>query len=71
MSLNTQSIPMPLTALVDGRVWGLFAVEYTTADGVFSTYVYALSSEHASYIVDEMRSTAKLVGQVAGWMPAA
>lgn len=63
---SRSSIPMPLTVHVDGRDWHLFDVQYQTADGPFSTYIYAISSEHAEAIVLELRETARVGGQVCG-----
>lgn len=57
-------IPQPASVCVDGRVWCLFSVDYDTADGTFSTYIYAINSEHAGHIVSELRETARLSGQV-------
>ena len=59
-------IPMPLQTTIDGRVLRLFSINYTTADGEFSTYIYALSFEHAAAIVDELKQTARLSGEVVG-----
>ncbi len=70
MSLRTTPIQLPLTTVVDGRTWGLFGVDFKTADGTFSTYIYALSFEHASHIVEELRATATLGGKLEGWEPA-
>lgn len=68
--MNENPIPMPLTTVVDGRTWRLFDVLYTTADGEFSTYIYALSFEHAALLVEELRQTARLGGQIEGWVKA-
>lgn len=68
--MDTGSVPMPLTCVVDGRTWRLFGVDYTTADGEFATYVYALSFEHAAAIVEELKQTARLGGQLEGWVKA-
>ncbi len=59
-------ITMPLTVRVEGRDWHLFDVRYDTADGPFSTYIYAISAEHAEAIVLELRETARIGGQVCG-----
>lgn len=64
--LNTGPIQMPLTTVVDGRKWNLFEVEFSTADGEFGTYIYALSFEHAAAIVEELKQTARLGGQLEG-----
>ncbi|MGY5368778.1 hypothetical protein ACXGQP_15710 [Enterobacter oligotrophicus] len=51
-----QSVTMP-----DGKVWKIFDVGFTDADGVkFSFYIYALSREHASYVVEEIKKSAIL-----------
>lgn len=68
-AVNTP-VQLPLTTVVNGRTWSLFGVEYVTADGAFSTYIYALSFEHASHIIEELRATAKLLGKLDGWVPA-
>jgi membrane protein YdbS with pleckstrin-like domain len=62
-------VPMPLSCVVGGRTWLLFSVEFTTADGEFSTYIYALSAEHAAAIVDELKQTARLGGQIEEVIP--
>lgn len=56
--------------VVDGRVWRLFAIDFDTADGPSSTYVYGLSFEHAAAIVQELRDSARLGGQLEGAVPA-
>lgn len=68
--MNENPIPLPLTTVVGGRTWRLFDVLYTTADGEFSTYIYALSFEHAALLVEELRQTARLGGQIEGWVKA-
>lgn len=70
MPVRDDPIQMPLSVIVDGRTWRLFSVEYDTADGKFSTYIYALSDEHASAIVAELRQTARCGGAVVGWVKA-
>lgn len=68
--MNTSPIQMPVTTVVDGRTWRLFGLDYTTADGEFSTYIYALSFEHAAAIVEELKQTARLGGQLEGHVKA-
>jgi hypothetical protein len=46
------------------------SVEFGTVDGHFSTYIYALSDEHAAAIVAELRQTARCGGAVVGWVKA-
>lgn len=56
-----KKIEMPLKINVDNRPWELYDVHFNDADGkTFSFYIYAVSREHASYIVDEIRQTARL-----------
>lgn len=50
--------------IVNGRTWYLFSIDYDTADGKFATYIYALSLEHAQMIVQEMRQSSRVGGQV-------
>lgn len=59
-------VQLEAQVVVNGRAWRLFSFEYTTVDGVFQSYIYALSFEHASYIIEEMKATAKLFGRVEG-----
>lgn len=68
--MNENPIPLPLTTVVDGRTWRLFDVLYTSADGEFSAYIYALSFEHAALMVEELKQTARLGGQIEGWVKA-
>lgn len=68
--MTTAAIRMPATTVVDGRVWKLYGVDYTTADGEFSTYIYAISFEHASAIVEELKQTARLGGEIQGFVAA-
>jgi hypothetical protein len=63
-------IPLPISTVVSGKTWHLFGVSFDTAEGEFGTYIYALSFEHASYIVEELKQTARLSGQLEGWEPA-
>ncbi|WXL23934.1 hypothetical protein WG219_11260 [Ectopseudomonas mendocina] len=58
------AVTLPLSVIQDGKTWALFSFEYSTPDGRFSSYFYALSFEHASYILAEMRRTAGDIGQL-------
>lgn len=50
---------------VDGRDWHLFSVNFADADGrQFLFNIYAISREHASSIVQEIRETATLGDQI-------
>lgn len=59
------SIPVPLsTTGPDGQTWQLFTYDFMTQDGLFSGYIHALDMGHAEQLMDELRSSAVLVGQV-------
>lgn len=47
-----------------GRVWHPYAIEYDTPDGAFSTYIYAISDEHAQMMCADLRESARVTGQV-------
>lgn len=66
----TNTIELKTSCTVGGRTWKLFDVKFNTADGEFSTYIYALSFEHAEHICEELRNTAKVTGMVCGSCPA-
>lgn len=63
-------IPHPLTTKVNGRTWSLFSAHYKSSDGVFCFYFYAIDFEHASYMLEELKSTATLDGKVDSIVPA-
>lgn len=64
MANALSAIPLSLSTEVGGVRWGLYAVAFDTAEGSFVTYIYAVSAEHASHVVEELRATARLAGQV-------
>lgn len=49
---------------VDGATWHKHEVLFTTAEGTFSTYIYAVSDEHAVAIIEELRATARWNGRI-------
>ncbi len=55
---------MKLTVHQAGRDWHLYDIQYDTADGKFSFSIYALSMEHAAAMVEEIKTTARLVGRI-------
>lgn len=57
-------VTLPMTCFVDGMTWCLFTFDYKTPDGVFSSYFYAISPEHAAAIICEIKETAELKGQM-------
>lgn len=57
---------IPPTVRVNGITWNLFSVDFNTADGKFSTYIYAISREHAEAILFDIKDTAVIGGQIMG-----
>lgn len=64
MADTAPCIELRLSTHVGGRQWQLFSVDFTTADGEFSTYIHAISAEHAAAIVEELKQTARIGGQI-------
>lgn len=60
----SQTVELPLTCEHKGRTWHLFTYDYQTEDGEFCGYLHALSFEHASILLEELKSTATLRGQM-------
>lgn len=67
---NEGKCTMAHSCVVGGRKWLLYQLDYDTADGPFATYFYAISDEHAAAIIEEIKSTARLGGQIIGTYPA-
>jgi len=44
--------------------WKPFEVQFRSADGVFSFRVYAISHEHAELIVQDIKDTANVFGEI-------
>ena len=58
--MNSQSITLAQTVLAGGMKWQLYPVDFKTAEGTFSVYLYALNREHAAAILLELKETAVL-----------
>ena len=56
----------PSTVTVNGIKQYLFSVEFTTCDGKFTLPIYAVSFEHAQAIIEDIKATAIIRGQVGG-----
>lgn len=54
----------PLRVVVDGRMWRTYTCSYDTADGRFAFEIMALSMEHAAAMLEELKATAKLDGEI-------
>lgn len=58
------NIPQQTHVTVNGVPWVLFSAQYETPDGTYEFYFYAISFYHAEMVLQELKSTAKLTGQV-------
>jgi hypothetical protein len=48
----------------DGVEWRPFVMGYKTDEGNFTSIFYAVSPEHARLIIQDIRDTVELVGEV-------
>jgi hypothetical protein len=64
--MNEKFITTPIHCTVNGRQWHLFTADYKNDDGTFSLQFHALSMEHAAAVVEEIKETLTLKGQVIG-----
>ena len=49
-----------------GFAWRPFAVEYQSDDRTFGVVIYALSIEHARLVLDDLKETATVSGEIIG-----
>lgn len=59
-----KALNVPLEVIVDGDRWFLFGASYEGPDGTFSIHFYARSMEHAAMVVEDIKSSLKLDGQI-------
>lgn len=57
-------VPHPLRTECNGRQWALYSASYTTPDGRFAFYFYAISDYHAAMLLQELKETAVLDGRM-------
>lgn len=50
--------------IVDGREWRAFLCSYDTPDGTFAFEIMAISMEHAAAMLQELKETARLDGEL-------
>lgn len=62
--MEQNAVALPITAIVEGMTWHLYSFEFTTPDGTFSSYLYAISPVHAAELLQDMRKSAVLSGRV-------
>lgn len=61
---KANEVQMPLTVNCEGREWSLYTFDFDTPDGVFSSYLYAISFEHAAALLADLKETAVLKGRM-------
>ena len=64
--MSNSGIKQPLSCTVNGLEWSLYSFSFTTPDGWFSSHLYAISDDHARMLLEDLKTTAKLDGQVVG-----
>lgn len=64
--MNEKTVTTEIHPVVNGVRWHLFTAGYETADGHFSLHFHAVSLEHAAAVVEEIKATLTLKGQLIG-----
>lgn len=59
-------VELPVEVLENNQQWKLYTFEFSTQEGKFSSYFYATSMLHAACILEEMKNTAELSGEILG-----
>lgn len=57
------------TVWVEGREWRTYSAEFDSADGKFMFDFMAISDEHAAALLEELKATARLVGEKTDTFP--
>ncbi len=55
---------------VDGVNWLPFLVEFETQEGIFQFEIFALDWAHAMDRLEELKATARVIGEKSGSLPA-
>jgi hypothetical protein len=55
---------------VDGVNWLPFLVEFETQEGIFQFEIFALDWAHAMDRLEELKATARVIGEKSGRLPA-
>lgn len=66
--MNEKNITKPLRCTVDGREWRLFTASYKADNGAYALEFYAISMEHAAMVVQDIRDSLTLDGELVGTM---
>lgn len=57
-------VELEIKVVVDGRTWALYPVQFRSDGTAYSTYIYAISDEHAQALLTDMRETATVEGPI-------
>ncbi len=60
----------PMAVIVNGVEWRPFSVEFQTDEGTFGFQLFAVDFAHAEMRRDDLKATAKIVGEIVGKVPA-
>lgn len=64
--MNEKFVTRPLHCVVGGRTWLMFTADYQADGGTYSLEFYAISMEHAAAVVQDIRESLVLKGQMVG-----
>ena len=64
--MNEKFITTPIRCTVGGREWHLFTADYQADNSTYSLQFHAISMEHAAALVEDIRATLTLRGQLIG-----
>ena len=56
----------PLEVVVNGIRWRPFSVEFDTQEGTFTVELFAVDWAHAQMRLEELKQTARVVGEIYG-----
>lgn len=62
--MQSKSVTLDICCYVGKAKWKLYSFSYRTQEGNFVGYLHAVSDEHASYMLEELKKTALLDGEI-------
>jgi hypothetical protein len=68
--MNDKVITTPIHCTVNGRQWHLFSAEYKADQGTYTLHFHAISMEHAAAVVEDIKATLTLRGELIGEVKA-
>lgn len=64
MAVNRTTVVLPIRTVDEGRVWKLYMADYETPEGKFSLHFHAISMDHAAALVQDIKDSLTLLGEV-------